>query len=229
MYQRRGHQEGLSKLRLNDLGGTPLRRTTLELVGVTGRIGFDRHRRNILSPLDQKLCSCGQCGIDRGVQWSAARVRLVAQPLALEDCAQIAEQHRGIVAVRLIQLEKPETTAKDILRSGEARPRQHGREYAGARRLPGLHSLGQCTVQDALAIAGRVAVSDAEGSEHLLRRQLQQLACGRRGAEDADGRCAMPAAIERACQRDAARDIESQRNRQQELLSGDSAKAVAYG
>src|SRR3954452_14686310 len=39
----------------------------------------------------------------------------------------------------------------------------------------------------------------------------------------------MPAAIERARQRDTARDIEPQSNRQQKFLSGDSAKAVAYG
>ena len=78
VHQGGGHQERLSKLRLNYLGGMPLRRTTLELVGVTGRIGFDRHRRNILSPLDLQLCTCGQCGIDRGVQRPAARVWLVA-------------------------------------------------------------------------------------------------------------------------------------------------------
>ena len=52
MHQGGGHQERLGELRLNDLGRTPLRRAALELVGVTGGVGLDRHRRDILGPLD---------------------------------------------------------------------------------------------------------------------------------------------------------------------------------
>ena len=56
-----------------------------------------------------------------------------------------------------------------------------------------------------------------------------QLACCRGGAEDADRRRAMPAAIERARERDAARYVEPQRNRQQQIPPGDAAEAVAHG
>ena len=120
MHQGGGRQEGLGELRLDHLGRVPLRRPTLELVGMTRKVGLDRHRRDILSPLDLELCSRSQRGIDRRVQWSAARIGLVAQPLPLEDCAQIAEQHRGIVAVRLVQLEKSKAAIENVARPGKS-------------------------------------------------------------------------------------------------------------
>ena len=80
-----------------------------------------------------------------------------------------------------------------------------------------------------MAVAGRMAVGNAESGQHLFRRQPQQLARRRGGAEDAHGRRAVPAAIHRAGERDAARYVEPQRNRQQQLLAGDAAEAVAHG
>ena len=145
----------------------------LELVGVTGRVSLDRHRHDIFGPLDLQRCTCRQCGINRRVQRPAARVWLVAYPLALEDRAQVAEQHRGIVAVRLIQLEKPKAAAENVARPGEPGLRQNRREYAGAGSLAGLHPLGQGAVQNALTVPCRVTVRNAERGQHLLRLEPQ--------------------------------------------------------
>src|SRR5271165_6964036 len=109
-------------------------------------------------------------------------------------------------------------------------------DAAGACRLAGLHPLGQRPVQDALAIAGGVTVGDAEGGQHLFRRQADQFACGRGGAEDPDRRGAMPAPVERARKRDAARYVQTERDRQQDITPSDSfigtptgtPQAVAY-
>jgi len=108
------------------------------------------------------------------------------------------------VPVRLIQLEEPKAAAKNVARRGEPGLRQDGREDAGGCRLAGLHPLGQRPVKNALAIAGGVAVGDAKGSQHLFRRQPDQLACRGRGAEHPHRRGAMPAPVERARERDAA-------------------------
>ncbi|HZU91472.1 MAG TPA: hypothetical protein VE993_19635 [Stellaceae bacterium] len=181
---------------------------------MTGGVGLDRHRRDILGPLDVKLRPRRQRGVDGGVQRPAAGVGLVAQRFAAESRAEVAQQQRGIVPVRLVQLEEPETAVEYVVRAGEPGLRQHGRENAGACRLAGLQPLGQRPVQDALPIAGRVTVRDAEGGEHLLRGQAQQFARRRRGAEYPDRGRAMPAPVERARQRDAARYVQPQRDRQ---------------
>ena len=102
------------------------------------------------------------------------------------------------------------------------------RENAGACRLARLHPLGQRPVQDALAIAGGVTVGDAEGGQHLFRRQADQFACGRGGAEHPDRRGAMPAPVERARERDAARYVQTQRDRQQHITPTDASEAIAY-
>jgi hypothetical protein len=128
----------------------------------------------------------------------------------------------------LVQLQEPETAIKDVLRAGEPGLCQHGRENTGARRLAGLHPLGQCSVQNALAIAGGVTVRDAEGGQHLLGHKPDQLACSRRGAEDPDRRGTMPAPVERAGERDAARYVQPQRDRQQHIPPADTPEAIAY-
>ena len=77
--------------------------------------------------------------------------------------------------MRLVELEEPETSIKNVLRPGEPGLRQDRRENTGARRLAGLHPLGQHSVQNALAIAGGMAVGDAQGGQHLLRREAISL------------------------------------------------------
>ena len=102
--------------------------------------------------------------------------------------------------------------------------RQNRREDAGVGRLAGLHPLGQGAVEDALAVAGGVAVGDAESGQHLFRCQPEQLARRRSGAEDPHRRGAVPAAVHRAGQRDAARHVEPERDRQQQILPGDARR-----
>ena len=83
-----------------------------------------------------------------------------------------------------------------------------------------------------MAIAGGVTVGDAEGGQHLFRRQADQFACGRGGAEDPDGRGAMPAPVERARERDAARYVQTERDRQQNITPTyrptGTPEAIAY-
>jgi hypothetical protein len=93
MDQGSGHQKGLGELRLNNLGRTPLRRTALELVAVTSRGRLDRHCFDIIGPLDLKLCSCSQRGVDRRVQRPAAGIGLIAQSLSAERRPQVAKQN----------------------------------------------------------------------------------------------------------------------------------------
>ena len=66
-----------------------------------------------------------------------------------------------------------------------------------------------------MAVAGGVTVGDAEGGQHLFRRQADQLARRRRGAEDTDRGGAMPAPVERARERDASRYVQTQGDHQQ--------------
>ena len=68
-----------------------------------------------------------------------------------------------------------------------------------------------------MAIAGGVTIGDAEGGQHLFRRQVDQLACGRGGAKDPDRGGAMPPPVERAGERDTARYVETERDSQQEI------------
>jgi hypothetical protein len=56
-----------------------------------------------------------------------------------------------------------------------------------------------------LAIAGGVTAGDVEGGRYLFRHQVDQFACGRGAAEEPDRCGAMPAAVERARERDPAR------------------------
>ena len=123
---------------------------------------------------------------------------------------------------------KPKRPFKDVPRAGEPGLRQNSRENAGICRLARLHPLGQRPVQNALAIAGGVTVGDAEGGQHLLRRQTEQFTCGRGGAEDPDRRGAMPAPVERARERDAARYVQTERDRQQDITPTDTPEAIAY-
>src|SRR3984893_11684889 len=159
-------------------------------------------------------------------------VGLVAQCLAAETRAQVAQEHRCVVSIGLVQLEEAETAIKDVPRAGEPGLRQQGRENAGACRLARLQPLGQRPVQDALAIAGGVTVGDAKRGQHLFPRQADQLACGRGGAEHPDRSGAMPAPVERARKRDAARYVETQGDRQQDITPTDTPtgtpEAIAY-
>ena len=204
MHQGSGDQEGLGELRLHYLGRAPLRRPAAELVTVSRGVSLDRHRCDVVQPLELQLWSRRQRGIDRRMQRPATGVRLVAQRLAAESRAQVAQQHRCIVSVGLVQLQEAKTAIEDVPRPGEPGLRQNGRENAGACRLARLQPLGQRPVQDALAIAGRLTVGDAKGGQHLFRRQPDQFAGRRGGAEDPDRRGAMPAAVERAGERNAA-------------------------
>ena len=183
---------------------------------------LDRHQFDVIGPLDFELRPCRQRRIDRRMQRPTAGVGLVAQRLTAESRAQVAEEHRGVVPVRLVQLEEPETAIKNVVRPGEPCLRQNGRENASACRLAGLHPFGQCPIQNALAIAGGVAIGNAEGGEHLFRRQADQLACRRRGAEYPDRCGAMPAPIERARECNAARNIQPQRDRQEDIPPSDT-------
>ncbi len=79
-----------------------------------------------------------------------------------------------------------------------------------------------------MAIAGGVTEGDAEGAQHLFRRQAEEFARGRGGAEDPDRRGAMPAPVERARERDAARYVQTERDRQQDVTSTDTPEAIAY-
>src|SRR5215469_2679433 len=101
------------------------------------------------------------------MQWPAARIRLVAPRNAppRSRSSTDASYPSGWYSSK-----KPNRPPK-IFRASELGLRQNSGENAGARRLAGLHALGQRPVEDALAIASGVAVSDPEGGEHLFRRQ----------------------------------------------------------
>ena len=116
MHQGGGDQERLGELCLDHLGGTALRWPAAELVDVTGGVRLDRHRFNVVGPLDIEPRSRRQCGVDRCMQWPAAGVGLVAQRFAAEGRAQVAQDGRGVVPVRLVQLQEPETAIKDVPR-----------------------------------------------------------------------------------------------------------------
>ena len=132
------------------------------------------------------------------------------------------------MTVRLVQFEEPKAAVEDVARAGEPGPRQNGREHAGAGGLAGLHPLRQRPVQNALTVPGGMAVGDAEGGEHLFWRQTDEFAGGSRGAEYSDRRSAVPAAVERAGERDAARYVEPERDSQQHITPADTPEAVAY-
>src|SRR5215472_4776336 len=136
-------------------------RPAAELVGVAGRIGLDRHRLYVTGPSDSERRPSRQLRVDRRVQRPAARIGLVTQRLPANARAKVAQQQRGIVPVRLIQLQEPETTIEDVVRPGEPSLRQDSGEHTRARCLAGLHTLGQRAVQDALAVASSVTIGDA--------------------------------------------------------------------
>ena len=92
MHQGSGDQEGLGELRLNDLGRAGLRRPTAELVAVSGEVRLDRHQCDLIGPLNFELRSCRQGRIDRRMQRPATGIRFVAQRLAAESRAQVAQQ-----------------------------------------------------------------------------------------------------------------------------------------
>ncbi len=190
-----------------------------ELVGVAGGIGLDRHRFDVIGPRDPQRRARRQGRVDRRVQRAAAGIGLVAQRLPAKHRAQILQKQRGVVPVRLVQLEEPEAAVEDVVRPGEPGLRQNRGEHAGARRLAGLHALGQCPVEDALAVAGGMAVGDAEGMQRLLCRQPHQFAGRGRGAEHPDRGGTVPAAVQGAGEGDAARYVQAQRHRQQDIPS----------
>src|SRR5689334_17919001 len=156
-------------------------------------------------------------------------IGLVAQRLAAEDCTEVAEEHRGVVAIGLVQLKEAKTAIEDVPCAGEPGLRQNGRENAGSCRLARLQPLGQRAVQDALAIAGRVTIGNSERGEHLFRRQADQLACRRGSAEDPDRRGAMPAPVERARKRDAARYVQTESDRQKDITPTDTPTGTPTG
>src|ERR1700740_555715 len=119
MHQGGGDEERLSELRLHDLRRAALRRPAPELVAVSGWVRLDRHCCDVIGPLDVELRSCRQRGIDCGMQWPAAGIGLVTQRLATECRAQVAEEHRCVVSVGLVQLEEPKTAIKDVPCAGE--------------------------------------------------------------------------------------------------------------
>src|SRR6516162_474921 len=221
MHQGGGDEERLSELRLDDLRWAALRRPTAELVAVSGWVRLDRHCFNVIGPLNVELRSCRQRGIDCGMQGPAARIGLVTQRLAAEGRAQVAEEHRCVAPTGLVQLEEAKTAIKDVPRAGEPGLRQHGRENARTCRLARLQPLGQRPVQDALAIAGGVTIGNAKGGQHLLRGQTDQFARSRGGAKDPHRRGAMPAPVERARERDAARYVQTQGDGQQHVTPTD--------
>ena len=126
MHQGGGDQEGLGQLRLHDLGRAPLCRPAAELVAVSGGVRLDRHRFDVIGPLDFEPRSHHQRGIDHRMQWPTAGVGLVAQRLAAESRAEVAQQHRCVVSVGLVQLQEANTAIKDVPRAGEPGMRQNG-------------------------------------------------------------------------------------------------------
>jgi hypothetical protein len=76
--------------------------------------------------------------------------------------------------------------------------------------------------------AGGVTEGDAKSGQHLFRRQAEEFACGRGGAEHPDRSRAMPAPVERAGERDAARYVQTEPDRQQDITPTDTSEAVAY-
>ena len=118
------------------------------------------------------------------------------------------------MAARLIQLEEPKSAEEDVVRAGKALGGQDRGQHAAAGGLAGLQALGQRAIHDALAVPGGLAERDTQRIHHLLHVQAEQLARGRRGAEHAHGRRAMPAAIDCRGKGHAARHIEPECDRQ---------------
>jgi len=123
------------------------------LVVVTGRVRLDRHRFNVVGPRDLETCSRRQRGIDGRMQRPTAGIGLVGQRLAAESRAEVAEELRGVVPVRLVQLQKPETAAKNVARAGKTRfspklPRARRRSPLGrpasAWSVPRPECIGDC-------------------------------------------------------------------------------------
>src|SRR6516165_1027265 len=104
MHQRGGNQKGLGELCLHHLARAALRWPAAELVAVSGGVRLDRHRFDVLGPLDVEPRSCRERGIDRCMQWPSAGIGLVAQSLAAESSAQVAQQQRYVVSVGLVEL-----------------------------------------------------------------------------------------------------------------------------
>ena len=91
LHQGGGDQERLGELRLDHLGRAAFDGAGGELVGVAGGVGLDRHRCDVVGRGDPECGPCRQCRIDRGVQWPAAGIGLVAQCLAAKDIAEVAQ------------------------------------------------------------------------------------------------------------------------------------------
>src|SRR5712672_3682219 len=58
-------RKGLCELRFHDLSWTALRRPAGEFVAMSGGVRLDRHRCDVIGPLDLDLRSCCKRGIDR--------------------------------------------------------------------------------------------------------------------------------------------------------------------
>ena len=157
---------------------------------------------------------------------ATARIGFEAQLVAAEFPAQIFEEFRRIIPVRLVQLEESEPAQEDLVGTGETLAGEDRGQHAAARGLAGLQPLGQRAIDDALAVPGGLAERDPQRIHHLLHIQAKQLAGSRRGAEHAHRRGAMPTAIERRGEGHAAGHIEPERDRQQQKLARHAAKHV---
>ena len=80
-----------------------------------------------------------------------------------------------------------------------------------------------------MPIARRLAVGDAKGVDELRRAQPQQFASRGGGAEDADKRGAVPAAIPRGGEGQATGDVETQGDGEDEVAAADAAEALGCG
>ena len=128
----------------------------------------------------------------------------------------------------MVQCQEPVLAGEDVVRAGECLARQESREHARAGGLAGLRPLGQGAIQDALPVARRVAVGDAQSVTHLLGVQAQKQARGDRRAEHSDAGGAVPAAIHRGGQRDPARHVQAQGDGADEAAAVHGADRVRH-
>ena len=112
---------------------------------------------------DVVLAHQRQAGVDGRVHAPAARIGLDGDVDALEARAQVAHELLAGVGVAVVHRVHPGRALQAVARPGDAPLGHEGGGDAAPHRHARPHPLGEGPVLDALAVARRLVVADADG------------------------------------------------------------------
>src|SRR5262245_15264703 len=148
--------------------------------------------------------------------------------LATKNAPQIVGQFLQVIALRLVHRKKSIASGENVLGPSKTFTRQHSREHAATRSLPGLQALGERAIDNALAIASGITQGNAEGVHHLLDTQLQQFPSRGRGAKDAHGCRTMPTPIHSGGERYPTGNVQSQGDGEDTVTTRDATAPFGH-